>query len=127
MEKRLKPIFGPNYRMDVVQTNGEVVGYITGKYEGKVVDVLRADTKKELEVDFKHWLKGYSPEPRTSPRLEDFNQKRLTDKQLEDIITVVEENLEYEVEGTRNPNVSAYAYVDDRKKVKKYIREILGD
>ena len=121
MTKELKPVFGPNYRMDVVKRKNYVVGHISGKYEGRVVDTIKADTKKELEVKFKHWLEGYRPSQVT---LNSFNPH---EQKIEDIIDVVMENINYDIEGTRSPNASAYFYLEDKEKVKNYIRNILED
>ena len=48
----------------------------------------------------------------------------VNEKQLEDIITIVEENLEYN-DRCRNDNCEVYAIVEDRQRVKQVIRETL--
>ena len=50
---------------------------------------------------------------------------KLTDEQLEDIITTIEENLDYEDYCNHADNCEIYAYVENRDKVKEYIKEIL--
>lgn len=121
--KRLKPVFGPNYKMDVIKKdNGEVVGYIRGKYEGDTVDVLKADTKKELEVMFKKWLDGYSPFPKShSPRLEDYNKDKVNE-----IMDIVLENIEIDIEG-KGPNAHGIPYIYNRDEVAKLIKNVINE
>ena len=53
----------------------------------------------------------------------------VSDKQLEEIITVVEENLDYEDRCRSSDNCEMYGYIssNDKEKVKKWIKEILDE